>query len=496
MDVKTLIFILAFTQSVAAIGMLLASRQVGVYRGFGCWSGAFVLTALGMLLVALRGVIPSLLSITIANVAILVALSLFHEGTRRFHSLPGPTPLVIDSVPILIAMIITLPLAASPLGVSPPLRTICFGSAHVLICLHAAIRPLLTVRRTYGQWLHSFGFVALFAIALVRVTEACGLLPVAYSGKILMSANVIVHIFATTLLLVGCLLLCHGRSLAEVESVADALHELNCTLEQRIEDETVKRLKQEQISARQTRLAAMGEMIAAIAHQWRQPLTAVSALVQNVQVAFDSGRLNQEFIRKTVDTALRQCSYMSDTIDDFRGMLTPGKPRETFELRNSIDKAAALFRSHLESRGITLAIIGGDDPVIVLYSFPGEIQQVILNLLSNAKDAIVERCRQEGENAPAGHIEITMERHGDIAEVRVSDNGCGIPSEVTERVFDPYFTTKEEGHGTGIGLYSCRMIIEGSMEGRMTVVDAVEGACFSLSLPIVTCPQGGTGEAA
>ena len=496
MDVKTLIFVLAFTQSVAAIGMLLASRQVGAYKGFNCWTGAFVLTAVGMLLVALRGMIPSLLSITVANVIILVALSLFHEGTCRFYSRTGLTPLAIDSVPIIIAMLLTLPLAASPLGVSHPQRSICFGSAHVLICLHAAIRPLLITRVPYGLWLHSCGFFALSAIALVRVCEACGLLPAVSSGSVLMSANVIVHIFATTLLLVGCLLLCHGRSLAEVESVADELHTLNGTLEQRIEEETGKRIKQEQISARQARHAAMGEMIAAIAHQWRQPLTAVSALVQNVQVAYDSGRLNQLFINKTVETALQQCAYMSDTIDDFRKLLSPGKLRETFKLRHRIDKAADLFRSNLDSRGITLTISEGAGPVLTLYCFPGEIEQVILNLLSNAKDAIAERARQERENAPAGRIVITMERNEDTAEIRVADNGCGIPQEMRERIFDLYFTTKEEGYGTGIGLYSCRMIIEGSLEGRMTVEEVAEGACIVLRLPIAPYLDDCTGGTA
>ena len=271
---------------------------------------------------------------------------------------------------------------------------------------------------------------------------------------------------------------------AELERRSNELSLLNQTLEQRVEEETERRLRQEKALAGQARLAAMGEMIAAIAHQWRQPLTAVSALVQNVQVAYDCGRLSEEFIRKTVDTALRQCTFMSDTIDEFRGLLQPGKIRTPFNVRNKITTALELITPQLSAHGITTGITGGDSPVITLHGVSGEFKQVILNLVSNAKDAIIERGQREAERAPNGRINIVIELHDGAVHVKVCDNGGGMSPDVMEHIFEPYFTTKAEGHGTGIGLYTCRMIIEGSMGGALTMANCNDGACFTISVPL------------
>jgi PAS domain S-box-containing protein len=270
---------------------------------------------------------------------------------------------------------------------------------------------------------------------------------------------------------------------AELERRSNELSLLNQTLEQRIEEETERRLRQEKAHAGQARLAAMGEMIAAIAHQWRQPLTAVSALVQNIQVAYDSGRLSKEFVNKTVETALCQCAFMSDTIDEFRGLLQPQKARETFMVRHEIETALNLISSQLTQNGITIGITGGDSTEIILHSFPGEFKQVILNLVSNSKDAIVERSEREAGGAPSGRISIGIERCDGAVHVAICDNGGGISPDIMEQIFDPYFTTKTEGHGTGIGLYTCRMIIEGSMGGTLTMANCDDGACFTIIIP-------------
>ena len=270
---------------------------------------------------------------------------------------------------------------------------------------------------------------------------------------------------------------------AELKQRSDELSIMNLTLEKRIEEETERRIKLGMINARHARLAAMGEMVAAIAHQWRQPLTAVSALVQNVQVAYDSGRLSEEFIRKTVDTALRQCAFMSDTIDEFRGLLLPGKTAVAFVLNHEIEKALDLIRPQLANHGITATVSGKDNSEVTIHSFPGEFKQVILNLVSNAKDAIIERKLREQEHSPPGRIDIFIELNNGDVRVRVSDNGGGILPELQERIFEPYFTTKTEKHGTGIGLYTCRMIVETSMGGTLSVDNSEDGACFTIIVP-------------
>ena len=276
----------------------------------------------------------------------------------------------------------------------------------------------------------------------------------------------------------------HIRYEEELKQRSDELYKINLTLEKRIEEETERRIKQELINARTARLAAMGEMVAAIAHQWRQPLTAVSALVQNIQVAYDCGQLSEQFIRKTVDTALRQCTFMSDTIDEFRGLLLPGKRAETFVLRPEIEKTLDLIRPQLSNHGINATVQSSGTPEITIHSFPGEFKQVILNLVSNAKDAIIERKLRQQHDEPAGRIDIFIERNNGGVQVRVSDNGGGITPELQERIFEPYFTTKAERFGTGIGLYTCRMIVETSMGGTLSVDNSEDGVCFTILVPV------------
>lgn len=241
MDIKTLLFILAISQSIAAIAMLLASRQVGIYEGFRAWTTSFVLTAACMLLISLRGMIPPLLSITIANTGLLLSLSLFHAGTRRFHRLPGISPLALDIIPIIVITCATIAMPPSPLGFLTPQRTIYFGIGHIIICLHAAFRPLFSIRGSFGQWIHGVSFVMLAAVALLRIGEASGLLPSGISVLILMEANIIVYVLAVTLQLTGCLLLCHERSLAVARKTADELASMRIIQQREEERHTIAR---------------------------------------------------------------------------------------------------------------------------------------------------------------------------------------------------------------------------------------------------------------
>ena len=275
--------------------------------------------------------------------------------------------------------------------------------------------------------------------------------------------------------------LCLFHDMTGQAKAEESLRTLNATLEERVAREVGENLKKEQLLARQTRFAAMGEMIAAIAHQWRQPLTTVSAHIQNIKAASDRGRLDAAFVEKTVAAARQQCEHMSATIEEFRVFFRPDKERELFDVRQKLEEIARLFHHQATALGITLAIDGGTGRPVRINGYPGEFKQVILNLLSNAGDAIRERrstCQGDFE----GRVVITLEeREGEVV-VEVLDNGCGIPEFLRERIFDPYFTTKGEGEGTGIGLYYCKMIVETSMGGRLPVSDRNGWTCFTLYL--------------
>ena len=253
------------------------------------------------------------------------------------------------------------------------------------------------------------------------------------------------------------------------------LDELNRTLDRRVQDEIGKREEQEQLLIHQSRLAAMGEMIGAIAHQWRQPLNALSLVLQNIGMQFQMGRLTEESMARLQDKGEAMVSRMSTTIDDFRNFFKPSKQAESFNLAETIRSAANIIDGMLKNNNVQLAI--ECDPNLYITGYMGEFSQVVLNILGNAKDAVLE--------AHQAHPMIRIHAYEEEDKVRIefTDNGCGIPPDILPKIFEPYFTTKDEGKGTGIGLYMSKMIIVNNMNGRLEAENLPDGARFAVTLP-------------
>lgn len=223
----------------------------------------------------------------------------------------------------------------------------------------------------------------------------------------------------------------------------------------------------------QSRLAAMGEMIGNIAHQWRQPLSVLGLTVQNLRYDFKEGRLDEAGLDQYVGKALKAVDSMSSTIDDFRDFFKPNREAESFSPLQALRECGNLIEPSLKASGIELAIDA--PPHLEVKGYPNEFAQVILNLISNAKDVIVER------KVARGRIEVRAADIGDGVTVTVEDNAGGVRGDHMEKIFDPYFTTKDKG--TGIGLYMCRTIIEQHMHGSIRVENTDAGARFTLRLP-------------
>ncbi len=224
----------------------------------------------------------------------------------------------------------------------------------------------------------------------------------------------------------------------------------------------------------QSRFAAMGEMIGNIAHQWRQPLNALGLLLQNIEIAYQHGDLDDAYLDRSVKKGTRLTVQMSQTIDDFRNFFRPNKIAEMFNIHDSVHKAIELIRPSLVNDEIAITFTG--DQTLQVMGFPSEFSQVILNLLTNAKDELIER------SIPHKNIYIRLHQDKEAIHIEIEDNAGGIRDEVIEKVFDPYFSTKEEGKGTGIGLYMSKTIIENNMKGRLIVTNTSQGACFSIIL--------------
>lgn len=254
------------------------------------------------------------------------------------------------------------------------------------------------------------------------------------------------------------------------------LNELNLSLEQRVEEEVVKNREKDRIMFQQGRLAAMGEMIGNIAHQWRQPLSSISMFIQDIQEAYECGELDDEYISGTVGRCTQTIGHMSDTIDNFRYFFNPDKGQVKFCVEDEVKKCLNLLDAGLENNSIEITI--SNDGCVDTFGVPGEYAQAIVNVINNAKDVLLARKIEKPKIMIRSFVE------DDFVNVIICDNAGGIDEGVIERIFEPYFTTKTDGKGTGIGLYFSKMIIEGNMLGKMSVTNLDEGACFVISVPV------------
>jgi len=267
-----------------------------------------------------------------------------------------------------------------------------------------------------------------------------------------------------------------------------SLSTMNRELEKRVQErtsaltqETAERLqameelrKKDEVLMQQSRQAAMGEMIGNIAHQWRQPLNAVGLLVQDLTLSYEYGNFSKEYLDSSSKKIMQLVRHMSQTIDDFRNFFTPDRETSVFDLAGAVHKALALVQGSLNDKGIQVEVNAQDAPAIT--GHPNEFSQVLLNIINNAVDAFVEK------RSAAPRLIVEIKEENGKAVVAIADNAGGIAEEIIGRVFEPYFTTKEQGKGTGIGLFMAKNIVEKSMKGSITVRNTGAGAEFRIEV--------------
>ena len=236
-------------------------------------------------------------------------------------------------------------------------------------------------------------------------------------------------------------------------------------LEIKVEEEVAKQREQELVLIQQSKLASMGEMISAISHQWRQPLNAVSLYLQELLTMQKYGALNEESLKQNIEKSRKQISYMSSTIDDFRNFFNPKTKEVSIDVVDVINDTIKLFEVQLKDNFINYEIEHNKELEYKIYGNANHLRQIIVNLLSNAIDAIKEK--KELQKDYDGFINISLEVMEERLKILVKDNGAGISKENIQRVFEPYFTTKDEGKGTGIGLYMVQTIIQRYFHGNI-----------------------------
>ncbi|MFW6248798.1 MAG: sensor histidine kinase, partial [Bacteroidota bacterium] len=252
-----------------------------------------------------------------------------------------------------------------------------------------------------------------------------------------------------------------------------ALEKLNNSLKMKVKKEVEKNRKLDHLMALQARQSAMGEMIGNIAHQWQQPLNLLSLAIYDLDDAFRFGELDKEYMKRSMEEINSIIQKMSKTIDDFRNYFQPQKKKTYFHLHDIIKMALLFLSSELEENSVKLQ---RDVPVdIVIYGYTAQLEQVITSILKNALDAM----RNLDEENRIIKIKAKTENNGNCV-LAISNNGKPIRKEYLTKLFDPYFTTKPEGTGMGLGLYVAKVIMEKNMNGKIQCHNIKEGVKFNL----------------
>ena len=280
-------------------------------------------------------------------------------------------------------------------------------------------------------------------------------------------------IFALIIVLIIILVLVYRQYL---------LKQMNKELYKKVEIEMKKNEEKHRISIQQSRMASMGEMLENIAHQWRQPLSTISVVASGIKLKKELNILNDEELDDALSHIKNATQYLSNTIEDFRNFFSKDKISSNINIRSTINKTIDLVSSTFAKEGITLVRNIQD---INFASFENELIQVLMNILINAKDALENKQSQK-------LIIIKVKQHKNNIIITIKDNAGGINEDIIDKIFEPYFTTKHQFNGTGIGLYMSKLISEKHLDGEIIVRNVsfefnntiYQGALFKIILPL------------
>ena len=233
----------------------------------------------------------------------------------------------------------------------------------------------------------------------------------------------------------------------------------------------------------QSKMAAMGEVLENIAHQWRQPLSAISTAASGVKLQNEMQILDNKMLNESMSMINDSAQYLSRTIDDFRGFFKPDQKKEYFKISHTIEKVMLIVGNRYENEGISFK---KDIEDVHVLNYNNALLQVLINIFSNSQDAFYENKITE----KLIFIDVFNDEYSAI--IQIKDTAGGIPSKIIHKIFEPYFTTKDKSKGTGIGLFMCEEIVRKHMKGTISVENnqflynnkKYTGAMFTITLPL------------
>lgn len=255
---------------------------------------------------------------------------------------------------------------------------------------------------------------------------------------------------------------------------AEQLHKLNQSLKDQVLEEKNKNEENERLIINQSKHATMGEMMSMIAHQWRQPITIIGMITNNIIIDLKMDEFDLHRTIEDLNSIDRQVHYLSKTIDDFRDFFKPNKLPTRVTFNTIFEELNIILGKSFKSLLIELSFSGDLDTEINTYK--NELLQVFLNILNNAKDAVIEKQISEPR------ITLNIEVRDDEVFILIADNAGGIPFEHIDKIFEPYFSTKNEKNGTGLGLYMSAIIVEKYLDGSIQVSSDRVGTTFRIKI--------------
>jgi PAS domain S-box-containing protein len=322
------------------------------------------------------------------------------------------------------------------------------------------------------------------AFASRKDTQYIDMNPLSKSGEIIPSRWVNVNLPDDEIIFIGIDMRAQKEAEKKLLDAQYQLQELNISLQDRVEKGIKEIHKKEQLLLGQSRLAQMGEMISIIAHQWRQPLSVVSMSAFSIQNKIDLQKFDcndktsqkrfLDFLQEEMSDINKYTQYLTGTIEDFTNFFRPTKEKESITLDIPIQKALNVLDSMIKKEDIEVKVDIKTNKNINIYT--NEVMQVILNIIKNS----IDNFEEKKINKP--QINITVKENKNKFTIVICDNGGGINEDILPNIFDPYFSTKSEKNGTGLGLYISKIVIENHSAGLLNVKNIIDGVCFEIIL--------------
>ena len=454
LDVRTLVFVMGGIFLVSGLMVLLFHLQFPKIKGGREWAIGMAVMALGIVLLFIRGYISDFVSILVSNSMILLGSAILIIGIQRYlgHKLKWK----------LLAFVLVIAWAA--------LGYLYQDSKYLIIRIHIvslaffiffSISSYLLLKAFKDKRKQAY-LIASIGFALEGVICAFRSIATLLDNNIpeqLMSANDVTAVFFSAISFTHII-----TTLGIIMLISD-----------RIQDQLNHSINETLIS--QSKLVNMGEMIATIAHQWRQPLAQLNGTIINLDYDYENKALNQESFNLYRDNMENLVEYMSATVDDFTHFFHPKKEKKSVNLSDLFNSTKEMLKGNLEQFNIQLHIETPKHLTVITY--PSELMQVVFSLVYNARDAFI------SHKIDAPLIIIKASQVDNKLVIDVQDNAGGIAKSIEQKIFEPYFTTKGQSQGTGLGLYIAKLIVENSLQGHLALKSIDKGAMFSITLPLL-----------